>query len=169
MTDRKTRRLQKLFEGTGFTVTKVVYEAAPLALEPTVCLDEPLRRWAVRYPGASPRIFSYDDVFACEIVEAKPKEDVGTNADRLKELLKNPARATQDNAAKHGYCLGMGVVVAVRSDDAEGGVGHLQLPVITRATKRDSVPFRRMVEYAERLKATFDAMREHISPDDRDV
>ena len=169
MTNRKTRRLQKVFEGTDFTVTKVIYEAAPLTPEPSVYLDESQRRWAVRFPGASPRIFSYDDVLACEIVEAKPREDSDAKADRLKELLKNPARVTRENAAKHGYCLGMGVVVAVRSHDTKGSIGHLQLPVVTRATKRDSVLFKRMVEYAEQLKAVFDTIREHVSRDDRDV
>ena len=150
----------RLFEGTGFSVTKVLFEGSPLSMEPSVYLDEPTRRWAVRLPGSAPRIFAYEDVLACEVSEVQPSKEEGVaGSQRLRSLLVDPARASQANAAKKGYCLGMGVVVAVRAPEAEGGVAHLQLPLLTRATKRTSSLYQRMLQYGGQIKATFDAMK----------
>jgi len=157
--DRKARKLQKLFKGTDFTVTTPLFEGALLSMEPSVYLDEQAHRWAVCLPGSDPRIFSYEDVLACEIAEAQPPaQEDASGGKRLRSLLVNPTRASQANAAKHDYCLGMGVVVAVRSPEAEGGVAHLQLPLLTRETKRTSALYQRMLQYAQRLKATFNVM-----------
>lgn len=92
--DRKARRLQKLFEGTDFMATKVLFEAPPLTVAPHVYVDESTRRWAVRLPGSSPSIFSYEDVLAAQIVEAQPPaQEEASGGQRLRSLLANPARA----------------------------------------------------------------------------
>ncbi len=157
---RRSQKLQRYFEGTDFSVTKALFEGAPLSMEPSVYLDEQARRWAVRLPGSGPRIFSYDDVLACEIAEVQPPaQEDASGGQRLRDLLVNPSRASRANAAKKGYCLGMGVVVAVRAPETEGGVAHLQLPLLTCETKRTSSLYQRMLQYGGQIKATFDAMK----------
>jgi hypothetical protein len=156
---RRGQKLQRHFEGMDFNVTKVLFEGAPLSMEPSVYLDETSRRWAVRMPGSAPRVFDYGDVLACEVAEVQPPaEEAG--GQRLRSLLVNPTRSARANAAKRGYCLGMGVVVAVRAPEAAGGTARLQLPVLTREVKRTSPIYQRMLQYAQQLKDTFDAMTE---------
>lgn len=161
---RRSQKLQRYFEGTGFSVTKVLFEGTPHSMEPIVYLDEQARRWAVRLPGSGPRIFSYDDVLACEIAEVQPTaQEDASGGQRLWDLLVDLSRASQANAAKKGYCLGMGVVAAVCAPEIEGGVAHLQLPLLTRETKRALSLYQRMLQNGGKIKTTFDAMNNQVT------
>lgn len=147
-------------EKRGFHVTATLFDPPALSMLPSIYQDLPARMWAVRYPGAEPVTFSFDDILECEIVEAKPRGDAGegqSGSALLQQILSNPARVSRENAARKGsVCLGLGVVVAVRTPAGE--ISQLQIPVLTREMKRDTRAFAQMRELAERIKAEFDGM-----------
>ncbi len=150
---------QKLFEGHDFTVTKTLFNPPRLTFLPGVYMDEPARRWAVKHPNAEPSFFSFDDVVDCQIVEDDGTKELQEleGAKLAERVLINPAEVSRANAAKRDQCLGMAVVVAVRTPDDE--VATLQLPVVTKPVSRKTGMYQRVLEYAEALKHEFDAMR----------
>lgn len=156
----KRKGAQEAFEGTGFTVTRTLYQAPPLSVIPSVYQDEPARRWAVRFPGQQPAIFDFDDFVRAEIIERQPEKDFSKISDRrlALEILKNPHAVSSVNAAKRGICLGVSVFVWVRVTENE--VAHLELPVATESQKRNSLGYKRCQDFAKKLKLQLDSMRE---------
>lgn len=154
----KRKAPQAAFEGSGFTITKILYRAPPLSIIPSVYQDEKTRRWAVRFPGQEPAIFSYDDLMGAEIVERQPDEDLANVSNRRLafEILKNPNAVSSAHAAKRGVCLGISVVVWVRV--AGGEVAHLELPIATESQKRSSLGYKRSQGFAKELKLQLDSM-----------
>lgn len=148
---------QRFFEAYDFTVTRTICEPPALSLLPAIYQDERSGRWSVRFRGAEPTFFSYADVLSCHVVEmgAASEKGVLTRRERLAQVISNPAQASRANAMRRNACLGLGVVVEVRT---EGGVARLEIPVISQVLRRDSTLYRRMVQSAENLKAEFDAM-----------
>lgn len=147
---------QRFFEGTDFVVSEVLYEPPALVPAPSIYLDAPHRRWAVRLPGAEPHVYSYDDVAACAITDddgSIEREKLGGGG-TLGDFVANPMRVSRANAAKKGTtCFVLGVVVALRDSEAT-----IQLPYITRATPKASAVYRELRKDADHVKATFDAM-----------
>lgn len=154
-----TRDVPALFRGMGFNATRTIIDPPRIAMLPSVFVDDPARRWAVRMPGSEPVIFSFDDIVDCRIVEREPAAPGDrTGGDLLQRILANPARVSRDNAARRGdVCLGLGVAVFVRTGPDE--VSTLQIPVLTAELKRSSRSFEQARSLAERLKAAFDGMR----------
>lgn len=157
-----SRNPQKLFEGTDFRVTRALLEAPRMAPLPSVYIDESSKRWAVKMPVAPPAVFSYGDIVECDVVETGGEDDEAEieRHEFAQEIIKNPARAARRNASRKGYCLGIGVAVAVRSDD---GVSVLQLPLSTQELKRTSSLYRRLREGAEEIRSEFLSLRDQAS------
>ena len=127
---------QRFFAGTNFTVDEVLYEPPALIPAPSIYLDRGHHRWAVRLSGASPRIYSFEDVLACRVADDDGAAE-RTRIERegsLASLVANPMRYSQANASKRGdRCFSLGVVIAVHGADVT-----IQLPYITRPTRRSS-------------------------------
>lgn len=146
---------QKVFNGPEFTVTSVLFEPPRLSMLPWVVEDASRGLWAVRFPGCEPAVFCDADLLACQIVERAPEPE-GNNRDLAARIMANPAAVSRGNAAEKGCCLGLSVVLAVRSG-AEG-VARLEIPIITREVSRDSLAFKSLSGYAEELKGSMDAV-----------
>jgi hypothetical protein len=142
----------------GFEVTDVLYQAMPLSATPTVYQDETHRTWAVKMPGSTPRVFSYADVLASQMVEDDGTNDFDASkrgADAFSAFVANPMRLSRQNAAGRGAsCFSLGVVVKVRGEDGT----LLQLPFIATRTSKSSEAYRRIRGEAEALQAAFEAM-----------
>ncbi|MDO4436428.1 MAG: hypothetical protein Q4B77_00500 [Coriobacteriaceae bacterium] len=150
---------QKLFEGTDFTVTRVLLDPPRMAPLPAVYLDEPAQRWAVKMPAAAPAIFAFSDIVECAVVEsgdAETTEDIDRR-EFAQAIISSPARATRVNAARRGYCLGMGVAIGVKT---EQGVSVLQIPLANQELKKTSTLYKRTREGAEEICNEFLAMRD---------
>lgn len=147
---------QRFFAGTNFTVDEVLYEPPALVPAPSIYLDRGHHRWAVRLSGASPRIYSFEDVLACRVADDDGAAE-RTRIERegsLASLAANPMRYSQANASKRGdRCFSLGVIIAVHGADVT-----IQLPYITRPTRRSSPVYHELRAAADHVKETFDAM-----------
>lgn len=150
---------QDAFEPYGFTITETVLDPPRMTFLPAIYRDADACRWAVKYRGAEPSIFSYGDILECEVVESGDVEEAEAvdKRDMAQQIIANPARAARINAAKRNMCLGMGVIVAVRTGKDE--VAKLQIPIMTGEVKRESPLYRRYRTAAEELQETFESMR----------
>ena len=169
--DRKLKRLQKKFAPLGFVPTTVVYEPPMLMPGPRVYANDNANTWAVKLPGADPRVFDATDIIDCEVVEAKPDQAPQRDADKFRAVVRDPRTYSRANAAAHGYCLGLVVVIRVRVAQAEAPAGEatLVLNLLSQETKRTSGLYMRMVEYAQEIKTSFDAMKGRTLSNDRAV
>lgn len=150
---------QQAFEGTGFTITETIFTPPPLSLLPTIYADDASDQWAVRLPGQRPSIFKNDDMLQCSIVEREPTNQEGlSRRERAWNVLSNPSAVSRENAARKGSCLGLSVIVWVRTPNE--GMGSIELPIVTREMPRDSSLFVRLQDYAQQLKRRFDALRD---------
>lgn len=149
---------RRVFDGPDFTVTSVLFEPPRLSLLPWVVEDSSRGLWAVRFPGCDPAVFRDSELLDCRIVERAP--DVGDGGDRglAARIMANPAAVSRANAAGKGRCLGLSVVLAVRS--GEEGVARLEIPVITREVRRDSPAFESLSGYAGEIKGRMDVVIE---------
>ena len=147
----------RYFEGMDFTVTDTIYEPPFATMLPTVYRDAGRGAWAVRYPGAEPKIFSDADVLSCEIIDddGSAAAELAKEKRSLGDMVANPMLFSRANAAKQkNMCFGLGV--AVRVAGVDGAV--LSLPLITRPTRRDAVVFTELLHAARSIKETFDEM-----------
>lgn len=150
---------QAMFEDMDFMVTRILLEAPRMAPLPSVYIDEPSRKWAVKMPAADPVVFSCDDIVECEVVEGggQDGEQLVGRREFAGEIIKNPARAARINASRKGYCLGLGVALAVKVND---GISVLQLPLSTQELKRSSTLYKRLREGAEEIRDEFLRLRD---------
>lgn len=152
---------QKFFDTKTFTVTRTLFDPPRITLLPAIYLDEPRKKWAVKFRGTTPGIFAYADIAQCEVVEAGDSKEASevSNVDFASEIITNPARATRLNAAKRDMCLGLGVVVLVNTPEAENPISKLEIPLFSGEVKRDSKAYQSLRESAETIKAEFDKMK----------
>jgi hypothetical protein len=154
-------KTRELLSKEGFEVTSVLYQAMPLSAAPTVYQDEVHLAWAVRMPASEPRIFSYADVLASQVVEddgTQAPDEAQPGADSFASFVANPMRASRRNAARRAEtCFSLGVAVRVRG--AEGAL--LQLPFIASRTSKSSDAYRRIRAEADALHEAFEAMGRH--------
>ncbi len=154
----KKKDPQEAFEGLDFTITNTLLDGSMLTGIPSIYVDEPARRWAVRLPGQVPAIFDFDDLLECEIVEAEPADFSALSSRQLAlEIMKNPQAVSKANAAKQGSCTGMSVIVMVRIES--GDPARLEIPIITRPTSRTSLAYRQLVAFARELEEGLRRMR----------
>lgn len=151
---------QQAFDALGFTITDTLLDPPRFTFLPSIYQDAEHAKWAVKYRGAEPAVFGYADILQCEVVESGNAEEAGkvSNQEMAHQIIANPSKAVRINAAKRDMCLGMGVVVAVRT--GEGEVSKLEIPVMTDEVKRDSALYRSYRSVAEDLAGKFNAMME---------
>lgn len=143
--------------GKGFTVTKVLLDPPRMSLLPAIYLDEPARRWAVRFPGAQPAVFDFADVLEAHVVEVEDGSSASqSDRERAWQIISNPARVSRANAARKGFSFGVGVVVAVET--AGKGRSYLQIPVFMGERKRTSSSFQKVAGVAQALADEFASM-----------
>ena len=154
----KKKNPQDAFDPDVFTITDTILDPPRFTFFPAIYQDATRRKWAVHQRGAQPKIFDYADVLQCEVAEAGDPEadEAPTKQEFAQRILVNPAQAAKMNAAKRNMCLGMGVVVAVKTGKDE--VSKLEIPVMTDEVKRDSSLYKSYRSVAEKIKAQFDAM-----------
>lgn len=154
------RNPQDIFAPYGFTVTKTVLDPPRFTFLPAIYQDDSSRKWAVKYRGADPAIFSYADVLECEVVESGNVDEANAvdKREMAQQIIANPSRAARINAAKRNMCLGMGVVVMVQTGKDE--TSRLEIPIMTGEVKRESSMYRRYRAAAEELQRVFESMRE---------
>ena len=151
---------QQAFDALGFTITDTLLDPPRFTFLPAIYQDADHAKWAVKYRGADPSVFDYADIVQCEVAESGSAEEASkvSNQEMAHQIIANPSKAARINAAKRNMCLGMGVVVAVRT--AEGEIAKLQIPVMTDEVKRDSALYRSYRAVAEELAGRFEAMRQ---------
>lgn len=151
---------QEIFAPYGFTVSEIVLDPPRFTFLPAIYQDDSSRRWAVKYRGAEPAIFSYADVLECEVVESGSVDDANAinKREMAQQIIANPSRAARINAAKRNMCLGMGVTVMVRTGKDE--TSRLEIPIMTGEVKRESSIYRRYRAVAEELRQVFESMKE---------
>ena len=146
---------QDYFAGTDFVVERTLYVAPPLSLAPSVYQDATHRWWAVRMPASTPRILSYADVAACEVVEntdADPAPVAPRSAKEWFRFMTNPMRRIRSSIpGGEPTCSSMVVAVAVRGTrDA-----ILQLPFLMSPTMRESETYHAIRAEADDLRDEF--------------
>lgn len=146
------------FEGTGFTITRILFKPSALSMLPTVYVDDDTRQWAVRLPGSEPRILSFADIETAEVVEDTGAADKRAleqaGHDRFAKTLMNPYAVSRANAAdKDKMCFGLGVVVLIKDVATP-----LQITFIAKPTRKDSATYTQLCVAANELKRDFDAM-----------
>ena len=151
---------QEAFSALGFTVTDMLFDPPRFTLLPAIYQDADHKKWAVKLPSADPAVFDYADIVQCEVAESGNAEEAGRVGSRemAHQIIVNPSKAARINAAKRNMCLGMGVVVMVRT--GAGEVSKLEIPVMTDEVKRDSALYRSYRAVADELAAKFNAMKQ---------
>lgn len=149
---------QRYFDGTSFVVSRTLFSPPALSMLPAVYVDDDAREWAVRLPGAQPRILGFSEILGAEVVEddgEQERHELETaGRTRFQKTLLNPQAVSKANAAAKGkMCFGLGVAVAVR-----GAEVPLQITLTTHAMRKDSAAYAQLRDAAEGLKHDFDEM-----------